>query len=365
MTERTAPPPILEVGDAKPTREVRRRVSDALARGALVAMPTETVYGVAVRADDAVAVKRLREAKGRAADSSLTWHVARREAIEAFEELRPLSRRLAERYWPGPLTLVLHAVPPGLEHVAKDGWTGVRLPAHEATREILTKLDFPVVMTSANRHGEEPLTEALAVAELFANELELVVDGGASRLREASGVLKLGAGHFELLREGLLPIADLRKTAGLSIGFVCTGNTCRSPMAEGLARSLLAERLGSDDLAAFGFRVLSMGVFAGAGSPASEHAVEVLAGLKIDIGNHTSQPAVPEIVRELDRVYALTQGHLSSLEKMLPPNRTRHLSLLDPHGDDVSDPIGGTLADYRHCAEKIQSALLRRLDDWA
>jgi len=159
--------------------------------------------------------------------------------------------------------------------------------------------------------------------------------------------------------------AERPPAAGLRIGFVCTGNTCRSPMAEGLARSLLTRRLGSEDLAAFGFRILSMGVFAGSGSPASEHAVEALAAQKIDISEHRSQPAVPEIVRELDRVYALTQGHLSSLKKMLPPNRVRHLSLLDPDGEDVSDPIGGTLDDYRRCAEKIRSALEARLDEWA
>ena len=87
--------------------------------------------------------------------------------------------------------------------------------------------------------------------------------------------------------------------------------------------------------------------------------------MKIDIANHVSQPAVPEIVRELDRVYALTEGHISALQKMLPPNRARHLSLLDPDGEDVSDPIGGTFEDYRRCAEKIKSALLRRLDEWA
>ena len=365
MTERTAPPPIIEVGTGKPTREIRRRVAEALARGGVVAMPTETVYGLAVRADQADAVARLREAKGRPADSDLTWHVARREAIEAFAELRPLARRLVERYWPGPLTLVLHGVPPGLEHVARDGWTGVRLPAHDATRDLLRKLDFPVVMTSANLHGETPLTEAAGVAELFGNKLELVIDGGVSRLGEASGVLRLGRGHFELLREGLLPIDDLKKAAGLRIGFVCTGNTCRSPMAEGLTRTFLQERLGTQRVGDFGFEVLSMGVFAGSGAPASKHAIQVLADMQIDIRDHASQPALLELVGELDRVYALTQGHLESLRKSLPPSRTRSLALLDPNGEDVSDPIGGTQEEYERCAEKIRASIVARLDDWA
>lgn len=365
MTEPSATPPILQVGQGKPTREIRRRVAAALAEGAILALPTETVYGLAVRADQAEPIARLRALKGRPADTNLTWHVGRREVIEGVHELRPLARRLSERYWPGPLTLVLHAVPPGLELVARDGWTGIRLPAHDATRELLSKLEFPVVMTSANLHGQEPLTDAAGVAALFGEALELVVDGGGSRLGEASGVLRLGRGHFELLREGLLPIDDLRKTAGLRIGFVCTGNTCRSPMAEGLARALLQERLGTEHLDDFGFKVTSMGVFAGSGSPASEHAIAVLADLQIDIREHASQPALPELVGGLDRVYALTEGHLESLRKTLPPNRARHVSLLDPSGADVSDPIGGSREDYQRCAERIRAAIVARMEEWA
>lgn len=365
MTERTAPPPIVQVGDAKPNREVRRRVREALASGAIVALPTETVYGLAVRADDADAVARLRAAKGRDPGSSLTWHVARREVVESFDALVPLARRLAERYWPGPLTLVLRGVPAGLEHVAKDGWTGVRLPAHAATREIISQLDFPIVMSSANAHGEPPLTSAADVARQFAESLELVIDGGPSRLGEASGVLRVGPGSFDLLREGLLPIDDLRQTAGLAIGFVCTGNTCRSPMAEGMARRLLQDRLETGDIASFGFSVVSMGVFAAGGTPVSEHAVSVMSDLGIDISGHRSRTAVPEVVRGLDRVYALTQSHLDSLRKSLPPNRSRHVVLLDPAGRDVADPVGGTLDDYRRCAERIREALTKRLDEWA
>lgn len=361
---------LVTCGDAAPGRKLRRRVVDLLASGAVVALPTETVYGFAVRADHAPAVAALRALKGSAADRPLTWHVGDARVLERFEHLRALARRLADRYWPGPLTMVLEGVPAGLEDVAHEGWTGVRFPAHLGTAGILAQADFPVVMTSANRAQDPPLTRAGAIAETFAGEsaIALVVDGGPARLGEPSGVLRLGRGVFALLREGLLPIADLRRTAGLRIAFCCTGNTCRSPMAEGLTRHRIAQALGAapdeEALAAFGFVVRSMGVAAGAGERAARHAVAVLAELGIDLSGHRSNAAVLEDLVAADRVYCMTAGHLEALRSMLPPNRAKHVALIDPSGEDVPDPVGGSAADYAACAERLDAAIRARLGDW-
>src|SRR5262245_1458353 len=144
---RTARRIVLGEGSATPalTGEVER----ALRGGGVIAIPTETVYGLAVRADDPAALERLVELKGRAPELAFTWHVGEHAALERFPQPSALARRLAERYWPGPLTLVLPGVPQGLEHVARDGWTGARLPAHPVTAQILAALPFPVVATSA------------------------------------------------------------------------------------------------------------------------------------------------------------------------------------------------------------------------
>ncbi len=351
--------------DAPPARALRKRVGEVLGSGLLVALPTETVYGVAARADDPAALERLRDLKGRDPREPLTWHVAEREAVERFEHLVPLARRLVKRYWPGPLTLVLEGVPSGLEGIALDGWTGLRLPAHRGTAGLIASFDFPVVLSSVNKRGEEPLVDAGAIVERFGAGLELVLDGGPSRLGEASGVLKLGRAHFDVLREGLSSIDELRAAAGLSIGFCCTGNTCRSPMAEGLAKKLLRERLGTTDLAAFGFRVVSMGVFAPAGAPPSAHAVEVMRDVGYDLTGHETSPAISEEIQKLDRVFCLTPSHLDALVAMVPPGRAKHVELLDPEGNAVPDPIGGTRDDYRRCMERIRACIEKRAADWA
>lgn len=347
-------------------RAARQRARAALEAGQVVALPTETVYGLAARADRAEALERLRALKGSAAGRALTWHVGERAALERFPRPSPMALRLVKRYWPGPLTLVLPGVPSGLEGAAQDGWTGVRLPAHRATAELLAWLEFPVVATSANPAGAPPLSDADAIARTFGSGLALVLDGGPPRLGEASAVLKLGPGHFDLLRPGLLDLAQLRQAAGLRIGFICTGNTCRSPMAEGLARDLVSRRLEvpPERLGEFGFRFSSMGVLGGSGLPPSAHGVETLAARGIDISRHRSAAAVPEEIKQLDLVLALSTSHLDALRLLLPPGGTRHCELLDPEGGDVPDPIGGTRADYERTAARIRDALERRLPDW-
>ncbi|MDZ4772243.1 MAG: L-threonylcarbamoyladenylate synthase [Planctomycetota bacterium] len=357
----------IQVQDRAPTPDIVERVREVLERGALAALPTETVYGLAARADRPDALRRLMEAKERPPIEALTWHAGDAAALEAFPRISPMAERLAAKYWPGPLTLVLPGVPAGLELVARDDWTGVRVPAQIATQKLLAALEFPVVMSSANKHGEAPALTADEVERQFGGRVNLIVDGGPSRMGESSSVLRLGRGKFELLRPGLFTIEQLRAVAGLKIAFVCTGNTCRSPMAEGLARKFLAERLGAKEreIAAFGFSVMSMGVFASNGAPASKHSVDVLAQEGIDISHHRSKTATLEEVSRMDRVYGLTRGHVEELRKLLPPGKAKSVALLDPDGGDVSDPIGGTVADYERTAAQIRSAIEARLDEWA
>ncbi len=356
-----------ELPDRAPDRDLVDRVRAVLQEDGLVAFPTETVYGLGVRADHAAALDRLREAKGRPEDMPFTWHVGSSRALQRFPRVSPMALRLVARYWPGPLTLVLPGIPRGLEATARNGWTGVRLPAHRGTAGILDALEFPIVMSSANRHGSAPATDADTLAREFGASVDWVLDGGRSRLSEASSVLRLGPGHFELLRPGLFTLEQLRSVAGLRIALVCTGNTCRSPMAEGLARKLLAERLSvrADEIGEFGFELRSMGVQAAVGQPASKHAVTVMKEQGVDLSTHSSRPSAAEDLSRFERVFCMTRGHRAALAATLPPGREKQLELLDPDGHDIPDPIGGDREDYLRTAAAIEACLRKRLDEWA
>lgn len=347
--------------------ELAARAARLLQEGRIVAMPTETVYGLAVRADSPLAVERLVEAKGRPARMPLTWHAADASALDLFEHVSPMARRLAARYWPGPLTMVLPGVPAGLERVASEGLTGVRVPALPLTQQILAAAGVPIVMTSANRHGEKPAAEADDVERTLASQVDLLVDTGPARLGESSSVLVLAPPRLELAREGLHNLDVLRRSAGLRIAFVCTGNTCRSPMAMAIAAGAIAARLRLKpaEIGRFGFEVRSFGVAAAVGSGASTHARDVMRDDGLDLSQHVSSAAQAQDFAHYDEVYALTRSHLSALRAMVPPKQSERFALLDPEGRDVPDPFGGTKAEYRRTADAIRAMVEARAAHWA
>jgi protein-tyrosine phosphatase len=348
-------------------RAALERAAAVLAAGGLVALPTETVYALAARADDPTALARLAAAQTGSTPGALTWHVPTAAALERFPRVSPLAVRLAARYWPGPLTLVLPGVPPGLELAARSGWLAVRAPAHRFVQSLLSELEFPLAVTGALGEAGAPSGAPDELAPRAVEHIDLLVDAGRTRLREPSAVLRLGQGNFELLRPGLFTREELAAAAGLRIAFVCTGNTCRSPMAEALARALLAERLSTapDRLADFGFELASMGLHAGIGDPASREAIALLAERGLDLARHRARRATLEAVLKQDRVYCMTRSHREALLALLPPMRAGHVELLDPRGADVPDPIGGTRGDYLAAAARIETAILARLEEWA
>jgi L-threonylcarbamoyladenylate synthase len=184
---------------------------DALRRGELVGLPTETVYGLAaVLEPDAIA--RIFAVKGRPADNPLIVHVADVAALHSdIGRLTPLARRLAEVFWPGPLTLVLPAGPQ-LPRVVTGGLdtVAVRVPDHPVATALLRGLAAPVAAPSANRSGRPSPTTAQHVADEFGAEVGIVLDGGASIVGLESTVVDARGDEPVILREGAITREHLR-----------------------------------------------------------------------------------------------------------------------------------------------------------
>jgi L-threonylcarbamoyladenylate synthase len=173
-----------------------------LRAGRIVAFPTETVYGLGARGDDAEAVAALRRIKNRPEGKKFSLLIASRQRMEEWARPGDAARRLAERFWPGPLTLV---VPDG-----RGGDVGLRCPALDATRELLRLTGAPVAAPSANPSGEPPARDAEQVLRYFEGRIAAVLDGGPVELGVASTVVRLLDAELEVLREGSLPVEELR-----------------------------------------------------------------------------------------------------------------------------------------------------------
>jgi protein-tyrosine phosphatase len=160
--------------------------------------------------------------------------------------------------------------------VAPERSLGLRCPGHAVVREILRLVSGPLVLTGAHREDQAPPTVADPLADW--PELDLILDDGPTALGGRSTVVRVDPEGWGILRPGVVAAAELTQMAGTILLFVCTGNTCRSPMAAALCKTLLAERLGCppDELADRGYVVLSAGLSAMTGAPAAAHAVEVV-----------------------------------------------------------------------------------------
>lgn len=194
-----------------------RAAAGLLRAGELVAFPTETVYGLGADARSGRAVAAIFAAKGRPAFNPLIVHVAGLAEAEALAEVPPVARALAERFWPGPLTLVLpRREGAGLSELATAGLAtvGLRVPAHPLARRLIAAFGGPVAAPSANPSGRVSATTAAHVLDGLGGRIAAVLDGGACPVGVESTILGFEAGAPVLLRPGGLPVEALAAVAG-------------------------------------------------------------------------------------------------------------------------------------------------------
>lgn len=332
----------------------------ALREGGLVALPTETVYGIAVNLEKPESVRRLLEVRRSPAEKHITVHIGERDALRRVVPgpIPPAAQRLIRRFWPGPLTLVF-PTPDGQG-------VGVRFPNHKVACDLVHRSGVRVGAPSANVSGAAPALTGEEVLRAFDGRLDVLVDSGPTRHKGASSVVRVEGSRVEVLREGAIPRAVIEEVNVATTLFVCTGNTCRSPMAAALFRAMLAGRIGvrEGELESRGHRVISAGTAAGYGGAATEEAEIAVKELGGDLGSHVSQPVTVAMIEDADRVFVMTARHKEVLEEWMPEHAGK-IRLLDPKGEEIRDPVGGSLPVYRESAKRIHEGLRERLQEIA
>lgn len=212
--------------------------------GGLVAVPTETVYGLAARASNAAAVARIYAAKGRPSFNPLIVHVSGMAQAAELVVISPLAQVLMQAFWPGPLTLVLSLrtgakvaglVTAGLDTLA------VRCPAHPVMQALIAGAG-PLAAPSANASGRISSTTAAHVTASLGDDVGLILDGGRCVAGVESTIVRVAEGGWQLLRPGAVPVEAVIAVAGPANSVVSGGETGGKPVAPGMLESHYAPR---------------------------------------------------------------------------------------------------------------------------
>lgn len=369
----------LDLRDA--TTLARADAANAVARtlreGRLVVVPTETVYGVAALASSTDAVDALRRLTGLPDAAPLAWHAPGADALASALPLRsPLHRRAVSRLAPGPVTFLvelpprdldgaLHAVGVGRGVIDDGSAILARAPSHPFLLDALEQVGAPVVIAGAAPAGAPaPVEPRLAFDDDRRRDIALLVNDGPTRLQRPSSLVRLSLdGTIAVLREGAVDERRIRKRLVRTILFVCSGNTCRSPMAAAIANDLIEKRRADSRTPDAPLVADSAGTGAYHGAPQTPEGVDALRALGITPDAHQSQPLTRELIDDAERVYVMTPQHRrAALE--LAPWAADKIEPLDPDAGMIPDPIGQPPEVYLETARRMQELIERRAAEW-
>jgi len=329
----------------------------ALKAGQLVGVPTESCYFAAADPASKTGVAKLKQLAGTDPPLPLVEAHGNHEKPEAvLDGASPLARRLARRVWPGPVVI---STSTGKKAPAVPRY----VPNSGAVRQLVQTFGKPLLLTAPVTESGDAVVNALDLQAAAGENVSVILDAGTVPYKDFPTLVEVEGNKFRVALEGVVPADDVAMQCSWLVGFVCTGNTCRSPLAEVICKRLFANKLGCeiDDLPQHGVKILSMGLSALPGNTATSEALIVAREMKADLSGHRSRPLVPELVEVADHVITMTRIHRDSLIALHPA--AEGVTRLLTGAGDLSDPIGGDLDVYRTCAKTIQKHLDKLAND--
>ncbi len=340
-----------------------------LRKGGIIIFPTDTVYGIGCDINNSAAIKEIYRIKQRKRDKPLVMFLSEKSEIKNYvKELTKSSKTIIEHLIPGPLTLIFKAKTGTFpEFTGRKNTISVRVPDYPLLKKLIKKCSVPLATTSVNVSGGIPAETHKKIGldvDLILTD-DNIPEGTPSTVLDISRyppiLRRKGALSIQTIEKYIVPKVRFHSSIVYNIVFVCTANSCRSPMAEGILKSLIKQK-GLKNVS-----VSSCGTIQNSGFPATPNAILAISELGYSIRNHRSKSITKKILKDADLFLCMENLHKRHILKLEPNLQDRTFLLTEfagKHGE-ILDPIGQNIDTYRKVAGDIQRYVKRIVKDIA